>query len=99
MANAVEFVSFALKKGASVPDFLLASEKMNSGSLSRLKGYVSRKLLVHGETWADLVIWETMEDALNAAKTIGEYDAARAYFSFLDEKSVDMRHFFVEKSY
>jgi hypothetical protein len=99
MPNAVEFVSFNLKKGASVPDFLLASEKMNSGFLFTRKGYISRKLLVDGEMWADWVLWETMEDALNAAKAFGEHDVDREYMSFIDEKSVDMRHFSVEKSY
>ena len=97
MSNAVEYVSFNLKKGASVQDFLLASEKMNAGFLSAQKGYISRKLLVDGEMWADWVLWETMEDALNAVKAFGGNAVDRAYISFIE--NCDMRHFSVEKSY
>jgi len=97
MPNVVEYVSFNLKNGASVPDFLLASEKMNAGFLSARKGYISRKLLVDGEIWADWVLWETMEDALHAAKAFGENAVDREYMSFIE--NCDMRHFSVEKSY
>ena len=37
MPNAVFFVSFKLKKGASVPDFLLAAEKLNNEYMSKWK--------------------------------------------------------------
>ena len=97
MANAVEYVSFNLKKGASVPDFLLTSEKMNAGFLSAQKGYISRKLIVDGEIWADWVLWETMEDALNAAKAFGENAVDCEYLSFIE--NCDMHHFSVEQSY
>ena len=99
MSNAVEFVSFKLIEGTSVPDFLLASDKIDKEFLSVQKGYISRKLLSDGELWADLVLWETMDDALNAANVFEGNAAAYNYFSFLDNKSVDMRHFSVEKSY
>lgn len=99
MSNAVEFVTFKLKKGVCIPDFLLISDKMNKDFLSVKKGYISRKLIVNGELWADLVLWETMEDALNAAKSTEENAAAYEYFAFLDEKSCDMKHFSVEKDY
>ena len=99
IANAIEFVSFNLKEGASVPDFILASDKMNTEFLMARKGYISRQLIISGELWADYVLWETMEDALDAAEAFGEHDADRAYMSFLDMESIDMHHFYVEKSY
>ena len=99
MSNAVEFVSFRLREGTSVPDFLLASDKINKDFLSLQKGYISRKLLANGELWSDLVLWETMDDALHAASAFEGNSAAYDYFSFLNDKSVDMRHFSVEKSY
>lgn len=99
MSQAVEFVTFNLKEGVSMQDFLHASEKMNRVFLSAQKGYISRKLLVDGETWADLVLWETMNDALNAAKSndVDAYSDALEYFSFI--QNADMHHFSVEKSY
>jgi len=99
MYNAVEFVSFNLKKGTSVSDFLIASDKINKDFLSLQKGYISRKLLVNGGLWADWVLWKTMDDALNAAKSFEGNAAAYEYFSFLDDKSTNMRHFSVKKDY
>ena len=68
MSHIVELVSFNLKKDVSVPDFLLVSDKFNQDFMSGQKGYISRKLLVKGDTWTDLVLWESIEDAKNAAK-------------------------------
>ena len=97
MSNVVEFVSFNLKKGASVSDFLLVSDKVNSVFLSTQKGYISRKLLLVGEMWADYVLWETMEDALNALKTCYENAVACEYMSFIE--NVKLLHLSVERSY
>ena len=102
MSNVVEFASFNLKKGASVSDFLLVSDKFNSVFLSTQKGYISRKLLLVGEMWADSVLWETMEDALNALKafnTADENAVACEYLSFMDEESIKVLHLSVERSY
>ena len=98
MPNIVEFVSFNLKKGVSVPDFLLVSEKMNHEFLAARKGYISRKLLVDGDVWADLGLWETMEDAQSAANAFGENDAGCEYMTLLDEESVVFHDFSIEKS-
>jgi hypothetical protein len=97
MANVVEFITFNLKKGTSVADFLLASDKINSGFLAAQKGFIARKLLVKDEIWADWVLWETMEDAQNAANTAGVNFADHEYFSFIE--NCDMRYFSVEKNY
>ena len=99
MSNVVELVSFKLKEGSSVADFLVASDKFNEDFVSKQKGYISRKLLNYGEVWSDLVIWETMEYAQNAAKAIHESPAAGVYLPFLDANSIEMHHHSVEKSY
>ena len=67
-SNEVEFAYFNLKEGVSLPEFLIASEKLHNDFISKQKGYVSRKLLENDNMWADLVVWETIEDALNAEK-------------------------------
>jgi hypothetical protein len=99
MSNVVEFASFSLKKGVSVSDFLLVSDKFNSVFLSTQKGYISRKLLLGGEMWADSVLWETMEDALKAFNTANENAVACEYLSFMDEESIKVLHLSVERSY
>ena len=97
MSNVVEYASFKLKEGVSVPDFLLASDKMNDEFLSPRNGYIYRKLLVDGDMWVDLVLWETMDDAQNAANAFGENEVGREYISFID--MIDFHHFTIEKSY
>ena len=66
MCNAIELASFKLKQGVSIEDFLLAADRFNKDYVSLRKGYVSRKLLRTGDTWYELVLWETMHDAKSA---------------------------------
>lgn len=99
MPNVIEFASFNLKKGVSVSDFLLVSDKFNQEFLSIQKGYISRKLLLGGELWADYVLWETMEDALMAFKTAEEDALACKYISYMDEESIKVLHLPVVRSY
>lgn len=60
MSNAVMFISFNLVKGASVPYFLLAAEKLNNEYISKQKGFISCKQLVEGEMWADSFLYITI---------------------------------------
>jgi hypothetical protein len=100
--QAVWFISYKLVEGASVQDFLLAAEKACNEVLSKKKGYVSWKMLADGDTWADLVTWETMEDSQNAEKDEGEANpnpVAQKFYSFIDFSSLKHQVFSVEKSY
>ena len=99
MSNVIEFATFNLKKRVSIPDFLIVSEKFHNEFLSTQKGYVSCKLLANEKGWADLVIWETMEDAKNAVKEFYKSSLAHEYASFMEENIGDLFHFSVEKSY
>jgi hypothetical protein len=100
MSNAVWFISYKLKKGVSVQDFLLASERCSNEVLSRKKGFISWKVLNDGDTWVDLVTWETMEDAINAEKENGEtHPAASEFYSFINFNSLKMQAYTVEKSF
>jgi hypothetical protein len=99
MSNAVYFVSFNLIKGASVPDFLLAAEKLNNEYMSKQKGYISWKQLLEGEMWVDLITWETMDDAKRLSESSGTNDLAEKFYSFIDPESCKVHLFSVEKSY
>lgn len=100
MSKGVWFISYKLVEGASVPEFLLALEKTNNEVLSKKKGFISWQVLVDGDTWVDLVTWETLEDAQNAANEEAAPDPiALTFYSFMDVGSIKQQIYSVEKSY
>ena len=99
MPNAVWFISYKLVAGASVPDFLHALEKCKDEVLSKKQGYISWKVLVDGDTWVDLVTWETMDDAKNAESDGAPNPVAQKFYSFIDFSSLKMQCYTVEKSF
>ena len=99
MLNAVWFISYKLKKGADEAEFLAASEKLGNEYISKQKGYISWKQLKDGDTWADLAIWETMEDAKNFENSGAGGDLAAKFYSFINFNSIKSQFYSVEKSY
>jgi len=100
MPNAVFYVSYKLKRGASVSDFLLASERLNNEHISKQKGYVSWTQLVDGKTWADFCTFETMDDLNNfKAASRKPNELSKKFYSFMNLWSCKMHTFSVEKSY
>ncbi|MCL2746841.1 MAG: hypothetical protein FWE48_07140 [Coriobacteriia bacterium] len=102
MSNAVYYVSYKLKKDVSVSDFLLAAKKLNDGHISKQKGYVSWRQMLDGDTWADLITFETMDD-LNNFKEVSKNPGklAKDFYSFINfsAKGNKSHIFSVEKSY
>jgi len=100
MPNAVFFCSFKLNKGVSVPDFLLAAEKLNDEYISKQKGYISWQQLVDGDAWADFLTFETMEDVKKFEADSGNArELAGNFYSFIDLNSCKVNYFSVERSY
>jgi hypothetical protein len=99
MSNAVYYVSYNLKKEASVSDFLLASETLNTEYMSKQKGYISWKQLLEGEMWVDLLTFETMEDAKIVSNPSGPNEFAEKFYSFINLNSCKVHLFSVERSY
>jgi hypothetical protein len=100
--NAVYYVSYELKKGASVPEFLLAAERLNDEHISKQKGYISWKQLFDCKTWADVITFETMDDLNDFKAASGKPgELAKKFYSFmrLNPLSVKLHSFSVEKSY
>jgi len=98
--NAIYYVSYKLKKGVSVPDFLLAAEALNNGYISKQKGYVSWKQLVDGETWADICTFETMSDLKSFEEASrNPSELATNFYSFINLNSCRGHKFLVERSY
>jgi len=97
---AVYYVSYKLKKNASIQDFLLAAEMLNNEYISKQQGYVSWKQLVDGETWADFATFETMDDLKNfIEKSRTPNDVAKKFYSFINLMSCKSHYFSVERSY
>ena len=100
MSNAVFFCSFKLMKDASVPDFLSAAEKLNNEYISKQKGYISWQQLNDGDTWADYLTFDSMENVKafeKNAENAGEL--AMNFYSFIDLPSCKVNYFSVERSY
>lgn len=100
MPKAVWFISYKLVKGASVSEFLLASEACNKEVLSKKKGFISWQVLADGDTWVDLTSWKTVEDAKNAEKGDGKPNPiAQKFYSFINFNSCKSKIYSVEKNY
>ncbi|MCL2637591.1 MAG: hypothetical protein FWD48_04395 [Oscillospiraceae bacterium] len=100
MQNAVYYVSYKLKKGASAADFLQAAEELNNGHISKQKGYISWQQLAEGDTWLDLVTFEAMEDVKSfIANSENPNELAQKFYSFINLNSCKSHYFSVERSY
>ena len=100
MSNVVFSNTYKLKNGVSVPDFLLAVEKLIKEYVSKQKGYVSFQLLAEGDTWTDSVTFETM-DSLNAFLESSQSDRnefAEKFYSFLNFATCKSTVYSVEMS-
>lgn len=71
MTRALWNFSFKLKKGITQEDFVKATEKLHDEIISKSKGFISWEQYLQGDTWTDLVYWETLEDANNGT-TVAE---------------------------
>ena len=99
MPKVVEFVSYKVKEGISEQQLLAASDEFEEGFLSLQKGYISRSLIKNEDVWADLVLWETMEDAMDAVKAIEKSSAAESYDACIEQDSCKMQHLSIVKKY
>ena len=100
MKNGVFYCSFKLKKGASVPDFLLAAERLNNEYISKQRGYISWQQLVDGDTWADILTFETLDDVKEfEANSANSGELSEKFYSFINMNSCKVQYFNVERSY
>ena len=99
MPSAVFFNSYKLKKGSSVPDFLQAVEMLITEYASKQKGFLSFMLFNDGDTWADMGVFETLEDAKNFENPTGTNEYAQKFYSFLNFNSCRSRMYTVERSH
>ncbi len=100
MSNAVVCITFNLAAGASVPGFLDAAEELNTVYMSKQKGFISWQQLVDGDLWADVITWETMEDAKKMMEPSDTQNAAaEKFYSFINMETCKVNLFSVERIY
>ena len=99
MSNAVWLISFKLKKGVSEEDFLFASKKCHDEVLSKQKGFISWEVFREGDTWVDLVKWETIEDAKNGETAGAGNPAAKVFYSFINMSTCRLQLYSLEKTH
>lgn len=99
MANAVMLINFKLADGVSEADFLQTTEKVHNEFMSKQKGYISWRQLLDCSGWADMITWETMDDAKNAISASENDAASGAFFAMLDMESVKIHIYEVKKDY
>ena len=99
MANVVSFNSYQLHKGASISDFLLATEVLINEFVSKQKGFISSKLLAEGETWADFTVFESLEDLNAFIPLCNKNELARKVYGFINFGTLDSHVYSVEKDF
>jgi len=97
MSEAIWFISYKIKKNVSEEDFLRASKKCNDEVLSKQKGFISWEVLRDGDTWIDLVKWETAEDAKNGETAGAGNPASSEFYSFINMNSCKLQLYSIEK--
>jgi hypothetical protein len=94
MKNALEIVTFKIKDGVKLPDFLKASAELEEGFARKQEGFLSRTFAkAEGNEWVDVIRWNTMADAEAASKAAMQSLACAPMFGMIDEPSVKMMHF------
>ena len=94
MKNALEIVTFKIKDGVMLPDFLKDSAELEEDFAKIQEGFLSRTFARSEDNeWVDVIRWRTMADAEAAAKAAMQSPACAPMFGMIDEPSVKMMHF------
>jgi len=98
MAYVHIYHSYKLKEGKSEQEFLRVAEKFSNEPGLKTKGFVSWTLMNDGEMWADILVYESMDDFKNASKKIHEIPSVHELASFFDSASITEHLFTVAAS-
>ena len=98
MAHVYIYHSYKLKEGKSEQDFLRVAEKFSNEPGLKTKGFISWTLLNDGEMWADVLVYESMDDFKQANDKLHEIPLVYELTSFIDPDSITSHHFTVAAS-
>lgn len=83
MSKAIWNFSFKLKKGVTQEEFIEATKRLHDEIISKAKGFISWEQYLEGDTWTDLVMWETIEDANNGTTVGGNNELVKKFYSMI----------------
>lgn len=101
----VEWAPFIKAAGIPDADLIRAADTVNGEFLSRQPGFIKRELLKKSDTeYADLIHWQTNQDAESAGAKVEQCEPCLAYFALMDsQKSADagagFSHYSILKSW
>lgn len=101
----VEWAPFTLAGGVDEDTLLAASEALQTEFVSKQSGFIRRDLVNLKENqWADIVYWNSLEEAEQAAQNAANSPACFRYFGLmmgedLSEPGNGVAHFAVAKTY
>ncbi|MCF6259511.1 MAG: hypothetical protein L3J98_05010 [Gammaproteobacteria bacterium] len=81
----IEMATIKLLPGKTEQDLLRASEKFQQDFVNGLKGFISRELVhVKNNEYADIIHWQSMEDAKAVLTQEMNSDACAEFFSLME---------------
>lgn len=83
MSKAIWNFSYKLKKGVTKDDFIDATKELHDEIISKAKGFMSWEHYLQGDTWTDLVFWETLEDANNATTVAEGSELSKKFYAMI----------------
>lgn len=101
----VEWAPFELAEGVDEATLLAASEVLQSEFVSQQSGFIKRELVkANDKQWVDLVYWNSLEEAEQAAKNVANSPVCLKYFELMvgadpDDPSAGVLHLEVVKTY
>ena len=98
MAYVHIYHTYKLKEGKSEQDFLRVADKFSNEPSLKTKGFISWTLFNDGEMWADVLVYESMDDFKNASEKIHEIPSVHELTSFFDNASITEHLFTVAAS-
>lgn len=87
----VETVRFRLLPGQS-PDVFLQNSARAAGVLATLPGFRQRLLSADAAGWQDVVIWDSLAQALEAMPLVMAHPEVAGMMAAIDPESIEMRH-------
>ena len=88
----IELVVFQVKPGYSESEVIQAAEKINR-KLAGFDGFIHRELSCSKDgTWTDMVQWESLAEAEEAAAEIMKSEEAMPFFGMIEESSMQFLH-------
>ena len=96
--HVIETVTFKLKDGVTVDDFLKAAQP-SVDYVKGCKGFIRRRLSGNpGGQWVETIEWASMEDAQVASAGFPQIEGNGPFMAAIDESSLAMHHTEVQLS-